>query len=125
MFGPVTIPFECVMLFNIIKLKSNVDFEDVEMALAETCSVVKENYSSRGFVAGQVFKYSGFISDEGSVGGLGPEQEHVAILTYWRGFKEHERSHADAQFKEKFSALLEMCTESKELGYELLWQGSA
>ena len=125
MFGPITIPFESVMLFNIIKLKPDTDFEDVEMALAETCSIVKEKYSSQGFIAGQVFKYTGFISDEGSVGDFGPEAEHVAILTYWKGFKEHERSHADKDFKEKFSELLDLCAESKELGYELLWQGSA
>ena len=125
MFQPITIPFECVMLFNVIKLKPGIDFDDVEMALAETCSVVKENYSSKGFVAGQVFKYSGFISDEGSLGDFGNEEEHVAILTYWKGFEEHERSHADAKFKEKFAALLELCTDAKELGYELLWQGDS
>ena len=31
---------------------------------------------------------------------------------------------ADAVFKAKFSALCEMCTDSKELGYEMLWQGA-
>ena len=123
MFQPISVPFDCVMLFNIIKLKSDVEFEDVEMALAETCSVVKEHYSTKGFVAGQVFKYTGFISDEGSLGDFGEDGEHVAILTYWKGFKEHERSHADAKFQEKFAALLELCTDAKELGYELLWQG--
>jgi hypothetical protein len=44
-------------------------------------------------------------------------------VTYWRSFEEHERSHADATFNAKFSALATMCTESKELGYEMLWQG--
>ena len=123
MFGPITIPFECVMLFNIVKIRPGVDFDDVEMALAETCSVVKEKFSSKGFVAGQVFKYTGFVSNEGSVGDFGPEDEHVAILTYWKGFEDHERSHADSQFKEKFSELLKLCIDSKELGYQLLWQG--
>ena len=36
--------------------------------------------STKGFVAGQVFKYSGFISSEGSLGDVGEEGEHVAIL---------------------------------------------
>jgi hypothetical protein len=27
-------------------------------------------------------------------------------------------------FKDKFGALAAMCTDSKELGYEMLWQGS-
>jgi len=95
--------------------------------MAEMCSVVKENYGDDkgGFIAGQVFKYAGFISDEGSVGDAGAEGEHLAIVTYWKSFDQHETSHADTIFLEKFSALGEMCTETKELGYELLWQGMA
>jgi len=127
MYDPVKIPFESVMLFNVVKLKAGVDFDDVEMAMAEMCSVVKENYGDDkgGFIAGQVFKYAGFISEEGSVGDAGTEGEHLAIVTYWKSFDQHETSHADSIFLEKFSALGEMCTETKELGYELLWQGMA
>jgi len=127
MYDPVKIPFESVMLFNVVKLKAGVDFDDVEMAMAEMCSVVKENYGDDkgGFIAGQVFKYAGFISEEGSVGEYGDEGEHLAIVTYWKSFDQHETSHADSIFLEKFSALGEMCTETKELGYELLWQGMA
>ena len=125
MFGPVRIPFESVMLFNVVSLKHGVDFDDVEMALAEMCSVVKENYGNEegGFIAGQVFKYAGFISEEGTVGGFGEEKEHVAIVTYWKSFEQHEASHLDGAFLEKFSTLIEMCSDTKELGYELLWQG--
>ncbi len=127
MYDPVKIPFESVMLFNVIKLKPGVDFDDVEMAMAEMCSVVKENYGDDdgGFIAGQVFKYAGFISEQGSVGDYGSEGEHLAIVTYWKSFEQHETSHADSIFLDKFSALGEMCTETKELGYELLWQGMA
>jgi len=127
MYDPVKIPFESVMLFNVVKLKPGVDFDDVEMAMAEMCNVVKENYGDDegGFIAGQVFKYAGFISAEGSVGEAGEEGEHLAIVTYWKSFEQHEASHADSIFLEKFSALGEMCTETKELGYELLWQGMA
>jgi heme-degrading monooxygenase HmoA len=49
--------------------------------------------------------------------------DHIAIVTYWRSYAEHERSHADSLFKEKFSAMGALCTDSKELGYEMLWQG--
>ena len=56
------------------------------------CYVVKSNYP--GFRAGQVFKYSGFISKEGSVGDLGEEGKHLAIMTYWDSFNEHEKSHS-------------------------------
>jgi hypothetical protein len=47
----------------------------------------------------------------------------VAIVTYWRSFEEHERSHADEVFKDRFAALEAMCTETRELGYDMMWQG--
>ena len=121
MFDKITIPYESVMLFNIVKLKKNVTIEDVEGLIGEMCFVVKNNYP--GFRAGQVFKYSGFISDEGSVGDFGKEGNHIAIVTYWDSFEEHEKSHSHATFKELFGNLVEFCDEARELGYELLWQG--
>lgn len=125
MFGTIEIPFESVMLFNVVRLKPGVDMDDVNLAMGEMCNTVKETYGTPegGFIAGQVFKYAGFISKEGSVGEAGPEGEHLVIVTYWKSFDQHEASHADATFKEKFSALAEMCTDTKELGYEMLWQG--
>ena len=36
--------------------------------------------------------------------------EHYAIVTYWRSFEEHEKSHADAVFASKFEALATMCS---------------
>jgi hypothetical protein len=88
--------------------------------------VVKETYGGDkgGFIAGQVFRFSGFVSDEGSVGDTAPADEHYAIVTYWRSFEEHERSHADKIFTSKFEALATMCSETRELGYEMLWQGA-
>ena len=121
MFDKITIPYGSVMLFNIVKLKKNVKIEDVENLIGEMCFVVKNNYP--GFRAGQVFKYSGFISDEGSVGDYGDEGKHIAIVTYWDSFKEHEKSHSHVTFKKIFSNLVDFCDEAKELGYELLWQG--
>ena len=47
----------------------------------------------------------------------------LAIVTYWRSFEQHERSHADAVFREKFAQLATHCEHTTELGYELLWQG--
>jgi len=121
MFDEIRIPYNSVMLFNIVKLKKNVTIEDVEELIGEMCYVVKNKYP--GFKAGQVFKYSGFISDEGSVGDIGEEGNHIAIVTYWDSFKEHEKSHSHKIFKDLFSELVEFCDEAKELGYELLWQG--
>jgi hypothetical protein len=88
---------------------------------------VKETYGGDkgGFVAGQVFRFSGFVSDEGSLGGAGAGADHdLVIVTYWRSFDEHERSHADEVFKAKFDALASMCSATRELGYEMLWQGA-
>jgi heme-degrading monooxygenase HmoA len=121
MFGPITIPYECVMLYNTATLKSEIDFDDVEFALAEMCSLVKETYPD--FIAGQVFKFEGFISTEGTVGSDSKDKEHIAIVTYWKSFEAHEESHANEKFKEAFTNLMQYCTDTKELGYKLLWQG--
>ncbi len=137
MFNPIEIPFGCVMLFNVVQLKDGVTIDDVELALGEMCNVVKNTYGNEegGFIGGQVFKNSGFISEEGSVidpaGVAAQEQDgqppasmgELAIVTYWKSFDQHEKSHADAVFKEKFSALAESCKQTWELGYEMLWQG--
>jgi len=127
MFNPITLPYGAKMLFNTVKLRPGVAFEDVELAVGEMCSVVKETYGGDkgGFIAGQVFRFTGFVSDEGSLGASRAADEHLAIVTYWRSFEEHEKSHADAVFTEKFGALAQMCSDSKELGYEMLWQGVA
>jgi hypothetical protein len=134
MFGPIEIPFGCVMLFNAVNLKKDVTVEDVELALGEMCNVVKNTYGNDegGFIGGQVFKYAGFISAQGSVGKADDEDgvsknraADLVIVTYWKSFDQHEKSHADAVFKEKFDALGEYCSDTWELGYEMLWQGTA
>jgi hypothetical protein len=126
MFSPVTIPFGAKMLFNTATIKPGVAFEDVEVALGEMCNVVKDTYGGDkgGFIAGQVYEFSGFVSDEGSLSDSRSAEKHIAIVTYWKSFEEHERSHADKAFKDKFSALAKLCVESKELGYNMLWQGA-
>ena len=121
------------MLFNVVDLKDGVTVEDVELAMGEMCNVVKNTYGNEqgGFIAGQVYRYSGFVSDEGSITdkpadtGMAAKikQGELAIVTFWKSFEQHERSHADATFKQKFDALVEFCDETYELGYEMLWQG--
>lgn len=126
MFEPVTIPFGAKMLFNTVKLRPGVSMDDVELALGEMCNVVKDTYGGDkgGFVAGQVYHFSGFVSDEGSLSESRTADGHIAIVTFWRSFAEHEKSHADAVFQAKFAALAAMCAESTELGYDMLWQGA-
>ncbi len=124
MFDALSVPFGAKMLFNTVKLKPGVTMQDVELAIGEMCNVVKNTYGGGGgFFGGQVFRFSGLVSNEGSLGGAEPAEDHVAIVTYWRSFEEHERSHADKTFKDRFAALEAMCTESNELGYDMMWQG--
>ncbi len=133
MFEPIEIPFGCVMMFNVVDLKDGVKVEDVELVLGEMCNVVKNTYGDDkgGFIAGQVYKYSGFVSAEGTVGEAPEDNEtaakikqgELAIVTFWKSFEQHEKSHADKIFNEKFSALVEFCDETYELGYQMLWQG--
>jgi hypothetical protein len=133
MFDPIEIPYGCVMMFNVVDLKDGVTVEDVELVLGEMCNVVKNTYGDDkgGFIAGQVYKYSGFVSAEGSVGDApdGNEaaakikQGELAIVTFWKSFEQHEKSHADKIFNEKFQQLVEFCDETYELGYQMLWQG--
>ncbi len=125
MFGSLSIPFGCVMLFNVVKLKENVSEEDIQLALGEMCNVVKNTYGNvkGGFIGGQVYKFAGFVSDEGSIASKNQTEEHVAIVTYWQSFDQHEQSHADEVFKEKFEALTQHTIETYEIGYEMLWQG--
>jgi hypothetical protein len=114
------------MLFNVVNLKDGVTIEDVELTLGEMCNVVKNTYGddNGGFIGGQVYKYTGFVSNEGSFDSKKMTEDHLVIMTFWKSFEQHEKSHADAIFKEKFSELAEFCDETYELGYEMLWQGT-
>ena len=131
MFDPINIPFGCVMLFNVVDLKEGVSVSDVELVLGEMCNVVKNNYGddNGGFIGGQVYKNSGFISDEGSVMADRVEKRiqqnmgDLVIVTYWNSFDQHEKSHADKLFKQQFSKLADFCDATFEVGYEMLWQG--
>ena len=98
---------------------------EVEVALGEMCHVVKETYGDEagGFIAGQVFQHDGFISNEGSIDSMKVPDHVVAVVTYWSSFEQHEKSHADKTFNEKFKALSEMCSASTELRFSMLWQG--
>jgi len=125
MFQPITIPFGAVALSNVVKLKEGVSVDDAELILGEMCNVVKNAYGDDegGFIAGQVYRYTGFVSEEGSFDDSKKSDDHLLIVTYWKSFEQHEKSHADKIFREKFSALAEICDDTYELGYEMLWQG--
>ena len=123
MFHPINIPFGCVMLFNVVDLKEGVSVSDVELVLGEMCNVVKNNYGddNGGFIGGQVYKNAGFISDEGTVMDDRPDKRiqqnmgDIVIVTYWQSFDQHEKSHADKLFKDKFSELANFCDATFEV----------
>lgn len=125
MFHPITIPFGCVMLSNVVKLKEQYTLQDVELTLGEMCNVVKNTYGNDhgGFIGGQVYKYNGFVSDEGSFDATKMTDKHLLIMTFWQSFEQHETSHSDKVFREKFDQLATFAEETYELGYEMLWQG--
>ena len=125
MFHPITVPADSKMLFNVVKLKPQYSIEDIELLLGEMCNVVKNTYGddNGGFIAGQVFKFAGFISNEGSFDSKKMTEDHIAIVTYWKSFEQHEASHSDETFNNKFTQLAEYCEETYEIGYDLLWQG--
>lgn len=132
MFHPIEIPFGSKMLFNVVDLKDGITIEDVELLLGEMCNIVKNNYGddNGGFVGGQVFRNAGFISEEGSVQDdtdatkrVEQNMGNIVLITYWKSFEQHEASHADKLFTEKFSQLAEYCDSTFEVGYDMLWQG--
>lgn len=124
MFHPISVPFDSVMLYNVVKLKPEFTMDDAELTIGQMCNAVKNNYAEDGFIAGQVFEFTGFISDEGSVNTDSQKTDaHIAIITYWKSFEQHEKSHADELFKKHFGELLEMSDDAYEIGYKLLWQG--
>ena len=59
MFGPITVPYDSVMLWNVCTLKDGVNFVDVEEAIGVVCNTSKEE--SHGFICGQVFSYADFL----------------------------------------------------------------
>ncbi len=72
------------MLFNTLTLNPGITFEQIERTIGELCMMIKETYGNEkgGFLAGQVFKFSGFISQEGSLGRSTTTDDHSAIVTY-------------------------------------------
>ena len=82
MFGPITLPFGAKMLFNTVTLKPGITFEDIELAVGELCSVVKETYGGDkgGFLAGQVFRFSGFVSEVGPLSASKTAENHYGLM---------------------------------------------
>ena len=118
MFQPLSVLYGCVMMHNPVKLKTGISLEDVELLPGKLCNLIKNTYgNSQG---GQGYKFAGFVSDQGSVACDQKTKDHIFIVTYWKFFDQHEKSHADKLFKQKFPVSAEQTCET---GCEMLWQG--
>ena len=72
----------------------------------------------------------GQISNEGSTIGQpvdsGLKDREALIVTFWRSFADHERSHRSDTFQPLFREVLELCENgNEEIAYEMLWSGKA
>jgi hypothetical protein len=81
-------------------------------------------------VGGFVVLNSGDISNEGSTIGqtvTSPLKDREAlIVTFWRSFEDHERSHRSETFQPLFRDVLALCENgNEEIAYEMLWSGKA
>jgi hypothetical protein len=73
---------------------------------------------------------SGDISNEGSTIGQAVtsplKHREALIVTFWRSFEDHERSHRSETFQPLFREVLALCENgNEEIAYEMLWSGKA
>jgi hypothetical protein len=119
-----------VITVNRVVLRPGHSVDDLEERVAELCENVKTYHSDTGFVGGFVALNSGQVSNEGSTVGQAVESpmkgREALIVTFWRSFAEHERSHRSATFQPLFRRVLELCENgNEEIAYNLLWSGQA
>jgi len=131
MAGLITnFPADGVVTVNRVILKDGYTVDDLQERVAVLCENVKTYHSDTGFVGGFVCLNSGNISNEGSTVGQAVESplkgREALIITFWRTFEDHERSHRSDTFQPLFREVLELCENGNEaLAYEMLWQGAA
>jgi hypothetical protein len=123
-------PLDGVVTVNRVILKDGYTVDDLQERVATLCENVKTYHSDTGFVGGFVVLNSGAISNEGSTIGqavTSPLQDREAlIVTFWRSFEDHERSHRSATFQPLFRDVLALCENgNEEIAYEMLWSGRA
>jgi hypothetical protein len=119
-----------VATINRVILKPEYAADDLEMRVAELCENVKTYHSETGFVGGFVAMNSGEVSNEGSTVGQAVESplkdREALIVTFWRSFEDHERSHRSETFQPLFAKVLELCENgNEEVAYRMMWSGQA
>lgn len=123
-------PADGVVTINRVILRPAYTVDDLQERVAELCENVKTYHSDTGFVGGFVALNSGNISNEGSSIGKAVQSpmkdKEALIVTFWRSFEDHERSHRSDTFQPLFKRVLELCENgNEELAYNMLWSGKA
>lgn len=123
-------PMGGVITVNRVILRPEYTVDDLQERVALLCENVKTYHSDTGFVGGFVALNSGEISNEGSTTGQAVASplkgREALIVTFWRSFEDHERSHRSDTFQPLFRDVLELCENgNEEIAYEMLWSGKA
>ncbi len=123
-------PLDGVVTVNRVILRPGYTVDDLQDRVALLCENVKTYHSDTGFIGGFVALNRGDISNEGSTVGQAvssPLKDREAlIVTFWRSFEDHERSHRSDTFQPLFQQVLELCENgNEEIAYSMLWSGEA
>ena len=117
-----------VVTVNRVVLKSGHTVEDLEERVALLCENVKTYHSDTGFVGGFVALNSGQISNEGSTAGQALSHplkgREALVVTFWRSFEDHEKSHRSPTFQPLFADMIALCENgNEETAYTMMWSG--
>jgi len=123
-------PNDGVVTINRVILKPQYTVDELQERVAMMCENVKTYHSETGFVGGIVVLNSGSVSNEGSTIGKPVDSplkgREALIITFWKSFAEHERSHRSDTFQPLFKQVLELCENgNEEIAYDMLWSGKA
>lgn len=123
-------PNDGVVTINRVIIKPQYTVDDLQERVAMLCENVKTYHSDTGFVGGFVALNSGAISNEGSTAGQAVESPYkgkeALIVTFWKTFEEHEKSHRSETFQPLFQKVLDLCENgNEEIAYTMLWSGRA
>jgi hypothetical protein len=121
-------PSDGVVTVNRVILKPGHTVDDLEERVALMCENVKTYHSDTGFVGGFVALNSGQISNEGSTTGQALAHplkgREALIVTFWRSFADHEKSHQSPTFQPLFADVIQLCENgNEETAYTMMWSG--
>ena len=121
-------PSDGVVTVNRVILKPGHTVDDLEERVALMCENVKTYHSESGFVGGFVALNSGMISNEGSTTGQTVAHplkgREALIVTFWRSFADHEKSHRSPTFQPLFADVIALCENgNEETAYTMMWSG--